>query len=368
MRLHEKNRTAEKVGFIVLDARLNTMEGSMRSIRDVTFRTILVALSLTGISPVMADEKFFPEANMKMIIGTGPGGSYDAIGRLVSRHIGKYLPGKPSFAISNMPGASGLTASNNLYNVAARDGSVVAIVPPEVIFSQLFGDKNVRFDASKFNWIGNPFGSAIVVTALSSAPIKDWQEARKIEAIMGATGTKGPDAVIAHLANGTLGTKFRIVTGYQSGHEVSLAMERGEVHGRGAQSWSGWKATNPDWVASGRLIPLFQVALRPLPDLPKVPLLIDLVSGDAKVLVGAYTSVVSMNRPFFTMPDVPQQRVEALRSAFAEMMKDPEFIAQANQQRIELEHTSGADLQRMVERALSLDSGMVNKLRVLIDP
>jgi tripartite-type tricarboxylate transporter receptor subunit TctC len=340
----------------------------MPTIRKIIMRTIFVALTVTGASSSMADEKFFSEASMKMIVGTGPGGSYDAIGRLVSRHIGKYLPGKPSFAVSNMPGASGLTAANNLYKMVARDGSVIGVLPPEVIFSQLFSEKNVRFDASKFNWIGNPFGSAIVVTVLSSAPVKDWQSATKTESIMGATGTKGPDAVIADLANGTLGTKFRIVTGYKSGHEVGLAMERGEVHGRGAQSWSGWKATNPEWITSGRIVPLFQVALKPLPDLPKVPLLIDLVNGEAKVLVDAYTNVVSMNRPFFTTPDVPKQRVDTLRAAFADMMKDQEFIAQAEQQKIELEYTSGADLQQMVVRTLSLDPGMVKKLQALIDP
>ncbi len=330
---------------------------------------VISALCAIGYASIArAEDDTFAKAGMRMIIGTGPGGSYDTIGRLVARHMGKHLPGNPNIVPMNIPGAGGLIAANNLYNLAAQDGSTVGVLPPEILFSQIFEDKNAQFDATKFNWLGNPFGSAIVVVVMNSAPIKNWRDATQTIALMGATGPNGPDAVIANLSNGTLGTRFRVVTGYKSGQEISLAMERGEVHGRGAQSWSGWKATNPDWVNTRRIVPLFQVALKPIPELPDVPALTDLVEGDAKALVRAYTSVVALQRPFATGPKVPAPRIEQLRRAFDQTMRDPQFMAEADQAKIELGPINGVEIQKMVSDALSLEPALVKQLKTLIAP
>lgn len=308
------------------------------------------------------------KAGLKVVIGTGPGGSYDTIGRLVARHIGKHLPGAPTVVPQNLPGAGGLLAANNLYNLSAQDGSVIGVLPPEILFNQMFGDKGAQFDAAKFAFVGNPLGSAIVVVVYRGAPVTNWRETREREALMGATGPNGPDAVIINLANGALGSKFRVVTGYSSGHDIQLAMERGEVHGRGAQSWSGWKATTPDWVAEKKIIPLFQVALKPLAELPDTPALVDIVDGEAKDLVRAYTSVVALQRPFVAGPKTPAARVAQLRAAFDATMRDAEFQADAQRAGIELGPIPGEELQRMAADALSLAPGPRAKLEKLIAP
>lgn len=331
-------------------------------------RALAFVAAATATFGVPVQHVAHAKSEVRLVIGTGPGGSYDAIGRLVGRHMGKYLLGTPNIVPQNMPGAGGLVTANYMFNRVAQDGDTFAVIPPEIILNQLFGDKNVLFDASKFNWIGNAVGSAVVVVVMNNAPVRSWKEATQTVSLMGATGPSGPDAIIARLANGTLGTKFNIITGYKSGHDISLAMERGEVHGRGAQSWSGWKAANPDWVASKRIIPLFQIAATPIPDLLDTPTLISIVDDSNRALVRAYTSIVALNRPFLTGPSVPRERVEELRRAFDETMKDKQFVTEANVAQIELGPISGSAIENMTREALSLEPALVKKLQSLVNP
>jgi tripartite-type tricarboxylate transporter receptor subunit TctC len=263
-----------------------------------------------------------------------------------------------------MPGAGSITATNHLYNVAPQDGTVMGILVPTVIFNQVFADDGVRFDAAKMQWIGQPLGSAVVSTVFHTAPIKTWQEAREKSAIMGAPASTGPDAITTRLVNATLGTKFTLVAGYKGGHDITLAMERGEIHGRASQTWAGWQATKPDWIKEGKLIPLFQVAPKGIPELPQVPLLIDLVEGENnKALVRAYVNVIAMGRPFVVGPRVPAERVATLRRAFDTTMKDEAFIAEAAKLQVDLGPNTGEELQAMVREVVKLDPALVAKLK-----
>ena len=302
--------------------------------------------------------------NLRLVIGTAAGGSFDITARLVGRHIGKHLPGNPIVVPQNMPGAGSLAAANHLYNVAPQDGSVIGAIVPTILFNQLFRDDNARFDAAKMHWIGQPLGSAVVSTVFHTAPIKNWREARETAAIMGAPGTTAPDAITARLVNATLGTKFTLVTGYKGGHDIVLALERGEIHGRASQTWAGWQASKPDWIKEGKLIPLFHVARKPLPELKDVPLLIDLVQGEEnKALVRAYVNVIEMARPLVMGPGVPAKRVEMIRRAFDATMTDPAFIAEAEKLQIGLGPISGEELQSMVSNITQLDATLVNRLK-----
>jgi tripartite-type tricarboxylate transporter receptor subunit TctC len=320
------------------------------------------------IGPAAAQgSDFYAKNSIRIIVGAEAGGSYDLTGRLVARHLGRFIPGNPNIIAQAMPGAGGLVAANHLSTIAPKDGSVLGVLIPGIVFSQIFNEDNVRFDAAKFQWIGNPLGSAIVTTMYHTAPVKTWQEALTTTAIMGATGSAGPDAMIPRIANATLGTKFKLVLGYKGGSDIALAMARGEVHGRGSQTWAGWKATHSDWIKDGKLIVLWQVGLRPLADLPNVPQLADLVpNAEDKTLVKVYTQVNALGRPLMTPPDAPADRVEILRRAFDAMMVDPTFIADAEKTGIEIGAISGREIQALVTGFTTLDSRSRTKLQALI--
>lgn len=318
---------------------------------------LAIAAASVVNAPAQAEE-------LRIVIGTAPGGSYDLTGRLVGRHIGKHLAGNPGVVPQNMPGAGSLIAANHIYNVAPQDGSVLGVLVPAILFNQVFGEENIRFDAAKFHWIGNPLGSAVVSTVFHTAPIKTWRDALTTTIIMGAPGSTAPDATTAHLVNATLGTKFSVVSGYKGGQDIVLAMERGEIHGRASQTWAGWQASKPDWIRDGKLVPLFQVARKPLPELKDVPLLIDLVEGEGnKALVRAYVNVIDMGRPLVVGPGVPAARVTALRRAFDATMTDVAFIAEAAKMQIDLGAITGEDLQIMVREVTELDPALIGRLK-----
>jgi tripartite-type tricarboxylate transporter receptor subunit TctC len=217
------------------------------------------------------------------------------------------------------------------------------------------------------HWIGQPLGSAVVSTVFHTAPIKNWREARETAAIMGAPGTTAPDAITTRLVNATLGTKFTLVTGYKGGLDIILALERGEIHGRASQTWAGWQASKPDWIKEGKLIPLFHVARKPLPELKDLPLLIDLVQGEEnKAMVRAYVSLIEMARPLVMGPGVPAKRVELMRRAFDATMTDPDFIAEAAKLQIDLGPITGEDMQSMVRNITQLDAALVKRLKSVV--
>lgn len=306
-------------------------------------------------------------STLRIVVGTEAGGSYDLTGRLLARHLGHYLPGNPTIVVQNMPGAGGLVSANYLYNLAPRDGSTIGIVIPQVVLSQVFDDPNARFNSAKFYWIGNPFGSAVVSAVFQNSAVKDWASARVKTALMGATGTLGPDALAIKLANRTLGTKFRIVYGYKGGSDMSIAMERGEINGRGSQTWAGWKATNPDWVATKKIIPLWQLALKRDADLSDVPLLLDLVSGDEnKLFVRIYSAISSLGRPIVAPPDVPHDVVQQLRDAFDKVMLDEAFRQDARKIGIPLGGQSGVEIQESMNGFLSIEPASKAKLKMLL--
>ncbi|MGE0853876.1 MAG: Bug family tripartite tricarboxylate transporter substrate binding protein [Hyphomicrobiaceae bacterium] len=331
-------------------------------------RSTTLALSLGALTAAAVGVPARAETGqITLILPAAPGGSYDLVGRLVGRHIHKHLAGNPRIVPQNMPGAGGLIAANYIYRVAPQDGSVLSGLIADVLFNQIFKEKNVNFDGAKFQWIGNPFGGAPVTVVHSSAPVKSWKDVRSVETLIGATGTRGPDAMNALLANATLGTKLKLVTGYKGGQAIVLAMERGEVHGRSAQSWSGWKASKPDWVARGELVPLWQVARERSPELKHVPLLTELVEGeDNKALVAAFTAVGAMGRPLAMGPGVPAARVAEVRRAFDATVKDPAFAMEAQRLKVELGPISGQELQDIAVKITTLPPPLVAKLKGIL--
>ena len=261
-------------------------EQACRAVASRTFLAALVWLSVT-VPRAEADavSDFYRGKTLSLIIGTSAGNDYDFRGRLIARHIGRHIPGEPAIVPRNMPGAGGVNAANWLANIAPRDGTTLHAIMTNMMAAQAIGTHGVQFDTRKFRWIGNTTSSPNVTNSWHASGITSIEQTKTRELVLGApAGTAG--VTYGTVMNALVGTKFKIVTGYPGGNEVNLAMERGEVEGRGSNSWASWKSTKPEWLAQKKIIALVQVGLTRDPELPDVPLLFELVSNelDRKVM------------------------------------------------------------------------------------
>ena len=247
-------------------------------------------------------EDFYRGKKIDLIIGYSPGGTYDLYARLVARHLGNYIPGKPLIVPRNMPGAGSRAAATWVFNAAPRDGTVLATADQSLALQQAAGDKRMNFDATKFIYIGNPNIENNTTATWHASGIRTIEDAKRREVTMGATGgstsSQYPKAM-----NALLGTKFRIILGYPGGNDINLAMERGEVDGRGSNSWASWKATRAHWLAENKINILVQIGLKKPPELPDVPLLMELgANADDRALLRLLSASTAIGRPIFTTP------------------------------------------------------------------
>ena len=283
-----------------------------------------------------------------LIIGFSVGGGYDAYARLLARHLGDQLPGQPRLIPKNMTGAGSRIAAAYIHGVAARDGTALGIADQSIALEQALGDSGVKFDTRELIFIGNPIADNNVVTTWHTSPVKTIADARKIEVALGATGFN-TSSQYPQVLNAMAGTKFKIILGYPGGAEINLAMEKGEVAGRGSNSWASWKATKPDWIRDGKLNVLAQIGLKRDPELPDTPLLTDLVTNDLdRAAMRLLSAPTAIGRPFFAPPGVPADRVKALRAAFAATMKQPAFLDDARKLNLDVNPVSGEELQTIV--------------------
>src|SRR6188472_1200849 len=243
---------------------------------------LILILLVAGPGAAMSQqsvEDFYRGRKIDLIIGYSSGGTYDLYARLVARHLANYIPGKPLIVPRNMPGAGSRAAANWVYNVAPKDGTVLATADQSLALEQAAGDKRINFDTRKFIYIGNPNVENNTTAAWAASGIKTLDDAKQREVTAGATGgstsSQYPKAM-----NALLGTRFKIILGYPGGNDVNLALERGEVDVRGSNSWTSWKATRPDWIAEKKINILVQIGLAKARDLPDVPLLMDLGTNE----------------------------------------------------------------------------------------
>ena len=330
--------------------------------------TFGLPLLLTATAAVAQDvESFFKGREIRLIVGTGAGGGYDAYARVVARFLPKQLPGQPVFVVQTMPGASGVKAVNYLYSAAPKDGTVISTFNNSMPVYQALGQPGVQFALENMSWIGSLSEVVNTIAVWHTAGVRTIEDVKKKEVIMGATGAGGTMATYPALINGTLGTKFKIVTGYEAGNQVDMAMERGEVQGRGSNPWASYKAVRPDWVRDGKVVPLVQVGMNRDPDLPHVPRLIDLATNDEQRRMFEFVSTdVAMERPYAGPPGIPAPRLEAYRRAFERMAKDPEFLALAKQQDMEITLHTGEQVEQMVRRTIGTPPEIIAKVKAAI--
>ena len=316
---------------------------------------ILAAMLLgAGAATARADavEDFYKGKTVYALVGVSAGGEYDFQLRLVARFLGKYIPGHPTIVAQNMVGATGMVMANYLYRVAPKDGTYIGLIQNGLPTSQAVGMEGVQFDASKYNWIGSIAPSVETMATWKTTGVKTIDDARKVEVVAGSVGSSGITLTFPMMLNDLVGTKFKMVMGYTGSGPLNLAMERGEVSARNT-SWTSWKASKPEWLANGDINILVYSGPKPA-DLNGVPEVLELVKDpEDREVVDIVTAGNRLGHPFAMPPGVPAERVEALRKAFADMLKDADFQKEAAQAKLEIDLVTADALQKAVLAALN---------------
>ena len=341
-----------------------TTIGRMPAIAALTL-VAFAGFALPARADAVAD--FYKGKQISLVIGTSSGNDYDFRARLLARHLGRFIPGNPSIVPRNMPGAGGINAANWLANIAPRDGTAIHMIMANMMNKQAVGVPGIKFDARKFSWIGNTTSTPNVTSSWHTSGVTNIQQAKERELIIGApAGTAGE--VYGAVMNALAGTKFKVVTGYPGGNEVNLAMERGEIQGRASNSWASWKSTRPDWVREKKLIVLVQVALKRDPELKDVPTLIDLVNNDIDRKFMAFLSAeTTVARALVTPPEIPADRLDALRRAFDATVKDPQFLAEADKMGgMDIQPMRGEDAQPIAHGIVDTPPEVLERARAVL--
>lgn len=317
-------------------------------------------LSGCGAAGAQSAEEFYKSKMLTLVIGFAAGdGGYDVTSRLFGRHMVNHLPGKPNLLPLNMPGAGGRNAATHVYNIAPKDGSVIATIEQSLPLQQALGEK-FQFDVTKFNWVGNMIAGTNVLLAWHASGVKSIADAKAREVTIGATGSGSSQQ--PKLMNLLIGTKFKIVSGYQGGGQINLAMERGEVDGR-TNTWTSVKSVTPDWIPDKKINVLAQIGLEKADDLPDVPLMMDLgATPEDRTLLKLLSTSATIGRSLATTPGAPADRVAALRAAFDATAKDPAFLADAQKAKLEFNTMSGAQLERIVADIIATPKDLTTKL------
>jgi tripartite-type tricarboxylate transporter receptor subunit TctC len=312
-------------------------------------------------------EEFYSNNLVELYIGFSAGGGYDTYGRLVARHLGKHIPGNPTVVPVNMDGAGSLKLASWLYNAAPRDGSVIGTVNRGVPFEPLLGVREIaQFNATRFTWLGSANDEITVCVAWERTGIMRFDELYERDLIVAGTGQAGDDPLVK-LISGVLGVKLRLVTGYAGANEANYAMERGEVDGRCAWSWSSVRSTRQYWLDESKITVLLQLGFRKHPDLPNVPLILDLARTEEERQIMRLVLVRGvLGRPFLAPPEIPADRAAALQHAFSETLADRQFLAEAGRLRLEINPISGEEIRQLVIEAYSTPDNVVEKTRELL--
>ena len=327
---------------------------------------VLAVMAAATAGPVVAQApaEFYKGQTITIYVGLSPGGGYDLNARLFAKYLARYIPGQPQVIVRNMPGGGGLVMTNYVANVPPKDGLHIGAPQRGIPFEPLLVDaSNAKYDPVKLQWIGSVNADASVAVATRRSGVKTWQDLKTRELIVAGTGVGTESVVVPYVLRNVLGLKLKVIAGYPGGSEMNLAMQHGEVDGRGTFSWTSLKPHVKDWVGSGDLIILYQQALKKHPDIPDVPLVIDLAENDdQRQLLELQFTAFELGRPYFVAERVPAERVSALRRAFDQAMKDKELLADAERQQLEVNPTAGVDMEQILARVYATPKALVARL------
>ncbi len=329
----------------------------------------LVALALAmALAPgsrgsAQTPEQFYKGKMIDFEVGYPTGGSNDAYARLIANHLGKHIPGAPTVVLRNVPGAGSFLAVNRVFNTLPKDGSVIGLGAPTLALDEKLGSQGVRFKTAELNWIGRVDSLINIVMMWKTSPVKTIADAQRIELTLSGTGAGSTVSIYPTVLNNVIGTKFKLVMGYRGSNEGMLAMERGEVEGH-STAWSAVKVAKPDWLRDKTVNIIVQFALKRHPELPDVPTAVELARNDEeRPVLGAIMNASEVGTAFFTTPGIPPDRLAALRRAFDETVKDPEFLAEAEKVRLGVTPMTGEEVQKLVAQVSSLSPALLERVR-----
>jgi tripartite-type tricarboxylate transporter receptor subunit TctC len=324
------------------------------------------APSIAGAQQSIAE--FYRGRQIKIMVGFSAGGSSSLYAQALARHMSQYIPGNPNIVVQHMPGAGGLIAANYIFSNAPRDGSEFAITSRTAALEPLLGNPNAKFDARKFNWIGNANIENSVCISWHTAPATTVQDVFARELVVGGGSSASQEVMFPRAFNRLLGTKFKIITGYPGSTEILLAVERGEVHGMCGIGWTFVKLRKSDWLREKKINVLFQMALQKHPDIPDVPAILDFAKrAEDRQVIEFLFAPQEMGRPFFAPPDVPADRVAALRAAFAQTLNDPKFIEDADKLGVEVQPVAGDAIQKLIENIYASPPAIIERAKAVVE-
>jgi len=330
------------------------------------FLRVLIGVYLYLVSSVAWAQNsadFYSGKTVSILVGSGPGGLTDTSARVIARFLEKYIPGQPTVIVQNMPGGGSVTMANHVFRSVARDGTVLGYPVPGMVTAEILEPRRAKYEGRRLNWIGSAFRTTNTISVYNRADIQTWEDTKENQVFFGASGRGSPLYQIPSLAKALLNLNFSIVTGYESGSAVVLAMERGEVDGQ-AIALDFWEAQRPQWLLNDSLTHLMRIGPPDPKRAPGVPHIAELVNSERqKALVELVEIGFTLGWPLFAPPDVPINRVEILRRAFSDLVEDPEFSTTIEAAlHVQLNPIIGAELAQYVDQALSTPKPLVEEL------
>ncbi len=336
--------------------------------RPVALIALVVVLTSSGHTASAAD--YYAGKTVELIVGGGAGGGYDIYARAVARHLGRHIPGEPAIVVKNMPGAGSAKAAQYITNIAPKDGTSIAGIMPGAIMSPLLDDRTTPlFDPTKVVYVGTANNGTRVCVSLKGSKISGMDDAQKIKAKFGSSGQNDSTFEYGNLHRHTSGALWDMVTGYRGTPDMGLAMERGEIDGVCGWDWSSFKSQKPDWLRDNRVNVFLQVSMEPHPELTKmgVPTVFKYVKGEEeRKVVELVISQTIFHRSYIAPMGTSPQQIETLRKAFDDTMKDPQFLADADKMRIDIDPLPGAKVQEVVARLFATPKDIVERARKAI--
>jgi tripartite-type tricarboxylate transporter receptor subunit TctC len=336
--------------------------------RPAAMATLVLAF---GSHPACASD-FYAGKTVNFIVGTDVGGGFSIYGRVLTRHLARFIPGNPTIVMKNMPGAGGATALSYLYRIAPKDGTVVVSVSPNAVLGRLLDGNLSQYDPTKFEYLAGAERGTRLCMTFAHSKTRTFEDALRLRTVIGATSVGSPTREYAAMIKHATGAQFEIVSGYKGPPDLFLAMSRGEIYGVCGLDWAALKSQQPEWLREKKLNLLIQASVEPEPELAKlgVPVPWSYIKSETdrravEVMVGFQQA---FGKSYMTAPDVPAERVAILRKAFAAVLVDKDFLAEAEKLRLEIVPQSGDEVQRVVKNAYSSTAAVIERLRRIVEP
>jgi tripartite-type tricarboxylate transporter receptor subunit TctC len=329
----------------------------------------VLACASANVTWAQSVADFYRGRQVTLMVGSSPGGGYDAVARLVARNLGRHIPGNPNIIVQNTPGGGSITMSNRIYRGLAQDGTFLGLVQRGVLLAQVEKQPGVLFDIGKFNWIGSVSPETGLVVSWETSSVRTVQDLLSKQLIVGGTGVTSDIEASARLLSAAIGAKFKIVSGYAGQADVLLAMERGEIEGSADWSWSEIKIRHASYLTQNKIHLILQDSLRKAPDLPDIPLAMDFVKDETdRKVAELYFGLKEIARPIMAGPGVPPDRVEAIRKAFLALKDDVEFKADAEKSGIDVGPTPAAEIEAYVKLLTAASPEVTRRLTDTLNP